>query len=201
MHALARPRFAFVLLAAALVAACGSSDVPTQPPPLAGAAIGGPFELVDATGKTVRWSDFDGRWRIVYFGYAYCPDICPFDVQRMMQGYRQFASVQPELAAQVQPIFVTIDPARDTPKVIGEFTGNFGKELLGLTGTQEQIDAAAKAFSVYYAKGEDGGEGAGYLMDHSRAAYLMGRDGEPVALLPVETSGEAVAEELAKWVS
>ena len=186
-------------LALTLLSACGSADAPPAEPPLAGAAIGGPFELVDSQGRTVRWSDFDGKYRVLYFGYAYCPDVCPLDVQRMMQGFARFKAAEPALAAQVQPIFVTIDPARDTPKVVGEFTHAFSNDLLGLTGTAEQVDRAAKAFAVYYQKDE--GTNGGYLMDHSRAAYLMGRKGEPIATLPVDQSAEAVAAELAKWVS
>ena len=166
----------------------------------AGAAIGGPFELVDSKGETVRWSDFDGKYRMIYFGYAYCPDVCPLDVQRMMQGYNRFRQAEPALAAQVQPLFVTVDPERDTPEVVGEFAAAFSDDLVGLTGTPAQIAAAAKAFAVYYEKGETS-EAGGYLMDHSRAAYLMGRNGEPIALLPVEKSGEAVAAELERWVS
>jgi len=186
-------------LALALLSGCGSAVAPADPPPLAGATIGGPFELVDSEGRTVRWSDFDGKYRVIYFGYAYCPDVCPLDVQRMMQGFAQFKRAEPGLAAQVQPIFVTIDPARDTPAVVGEFTRAFSSDLLGLTGTAEQVDKAAKAFAVFYDK--RAGSGDGYLMDHSRAAFLMGRKGEPIATLPVEQSAEAVAAELAKWVS
>ena len=194
-----RPLFLGLCLPLALlVSGCGGA--PAGEPPLAGAAIGGPFELVDKTGKTVRWSDFDGKYRIVYFGYAYCPDVCPFDVQRMMQGYARFKEENPELAAQVQPIFVTIDPERDTPEVVGEFTSAFSDDLIGLTGTPEQVDKAAKAFSVYYAKGEMS-EGGGYLMDHSRAAYLMGPEGDPIALLRVDEGPAAVAADLEKWVS
>ena len=182
---------------ALLAAGCGGGDAQ---PPLEGAAIGGPFELVDSESKTVRWSDFDGKYRMIYFGYAYCPDVCPLDVQRMMQGYNRFKQAEPELAAQVQPLFVTIDPARDTPAVVGEFAAAFSDDLIGLTGTPAQIAAAAKAFAVYYAKGETNEAGA-YLMDHSRAAYLMGRQGEPIALLPVDKSAEDVAAELERWVS
>jgi protein SCO1/2 len=188
------------LLLAAL-AACGGTQDSAAEPPLAGAAIGGPFELVDAQGETTRWSDFDGRYRVVYFGYAFCPDVCPLDVQRMMAGYAQFKAAEPELAAQVQPLFITIDPARDTPHVVGQFTRAFSNDLIGLTGTPAQVDAAAKAFKVGYMKGETGPDGKGYLMDHSRAAYLMGPQGEPIALLPVEQSADAVAAELARWVS
>ncbi len=194
-----RARLFAASFAFSLLSACGTASGPGEPP-LAGAEIGGPFELVDSDGRTVRWSDFDGRYRMVYFGYAYCPDICPYDVQRMMKGYAAFKQANPELAAQVQPIFITIDPARDTPEKIGQFTAAFSADLLGLTGSAEQVDQAAKAFAVYYAKGEDAGNDS-YLMDHSRAGYLMGRQGEPIALLPVETSKEAVAAELEKWVS
>jgi len=194
-------RFPGAALALALLSACGSSDSGANlaDAPLAGAQIGGPFELVDTKGETVRWSDFDGKYRIVYFGYAYCPDVCPYDVQRMMQGYNKFRDDEPELAAQVQPVFITIDPARDTPKVVGEFTSAFSDDLVGLTGTPEQIEQAARAFAVYYSKGEEGP--GGYMMDHSRATYLMGRQGEPIALLPVDQGGDAVAAELERWVS
>ena len=191
---------AAALCALLLVSGCDSSGAGGSAPPLEGAAIGGPFTLTNSAGDTVRWSDFDGRYRMVYFGYAYCPDVCPLDVQRMMQGYRQFAADEPDLAGEVQPIFVTIDPERDTPAVVGEFTANFGEELMGLTGTPQQIAEAAQAFSVYYQKGE-ASDGGGYLMDHSRAAFLMGREGQPIALLPVEASGADVAAELEKWVS
>ncbi|WP_250893840.1 SCO family protein [Croceibacterium selenioxidans] len=189
------------LLLSLTLAGCDTSTTSrAAEAPLAGAQIGGPFELVDAQGKTVRWSDFDGKFRMVYFGYAYCPDICPFDVQRMMKGFEQFKKAEPELAAQVQPLFITIDPARDTPKVVGEFTSAFSDDLLGLTGTPDQVAQAAKAFAVYYTKGETS-ESGGYLMDHSRAAFLMGRKGEPIALLPVEKGPDEVAAELERWVS
>jgi len=195
-----RARLLAASLALTLLSGCGVGTAEAGQPPLAGAAIGGPFELVDSEGRTVRWSDFDGRYRMVYFGYAYCPDICPYDVQRMMQGFAAFKQAEPARAAQVEPIFITIDPARDTPAKVGEFTAAFSDDLLGLTGTAEQVDQAAKAFAVYYAKGEDAGNES-YLMDHSRAGYLMGRRGEPIALLPVDESAEAVTAELDKWVS
>jgi protein SCO1/2 len=198
MNRSAMPRALIASLLALLVVACRAESPPGEPP-LAGAAIGGPFELVDSAGETVRWSDFEGQYRMVYFGYAYCPDVCPLDVQRMVRGYERFKQDEPALAAQVQPIFITIDPQRDTPEVVGEFTRAFSDDLIGLTGTPEQVDRAAKAFSVYYARGQ--GTEDNYLMDHSRAAYLMSRQGQPIALLPVEESPEAVAAELDKWVS
>ena len=170
-----------------------------EPPPLAGAAIGGPFTLVDKAGKPVRWADFAGKWRIVYFGYTWCPDACPTDVGVMMRGFDRFAKDHPDLAGEVQPLFITVDPARDTPARVGEFAAAFSPRLLGLTGTPAQVDQAAKAFAAYYARGKSQ-PGGGYLMDHSRVAYLMDRDGKPVAMLPVDKDDKAVAAELAKWV-
>jgi protein SCO1/2 len=179
------------------IAGCGSQPV-AERAPLAGAAIGGPFTLSDKAGRTVRWSDFAGQYRIVYFGYTFCPDACPTDVGIMMRGYNRFAKAVPKLAAQIQPIFITIDPSRDTPQIVGEFAAAFSPRLLGLTGTPANIDAAAKAFAVYHAKGTQ--TSGGYLMDHSRIAYLMGRQGEPIAMLPVDKNPEAVEADLAKWV-
>ncbi|MEO6717795.1 MAG: SCO family protein [Novosphingobium sp.] len=184
-------------LLALTIAGCGS-QTPAERPPLSGATIGGPFTLIDKTGRQVRWSDFAGKYRVVYFGYAFCPDACPTDVATLMRGFDRFAKSQPRLASQIQPIFITIDPARDTPSVVGEFAGAFSPQLLGLTGTPAEVDAAAKAFAVYYSKGKE--TGGGYLMNHSRIAYLMGRKGEPIAMLPVDQNPEAVATELAKWV-
>ncbi|MDE2560871.1 MAG: SCO family protein [Sphingomonadales bacterium] len=181
-----------------LVPACssGTSDADA---PLAGAKIGGPFTLVGKDGRTVRYSDFDGKYRILYFGYTFCPDICPTDLQNMMQGYRIFAKAHPDLASDVVPIFITVDPARDTPKVMGEYAANFGPQLVGLTGTSGEIAAAAKEWAVYYRK-QPGTSPGSYLMDHSVATYLMGRDGKPLALLPADRNGKEVAAEMEKWI-
>lgn len=181
-----------------MVPACspGHSDADA---PLAGARIGGAFTLVNKDGKTVHYSDFAGKYRILYFGYTFCPDVCPLDLQHLMQGYHLFAKAHPDLAKDVVPIFVSIDPARDTPKVMGEYTANFGPELVGLTGTPEQVAAAAKAWSVYYKKEPETSPGS-YLMDHSRAMYLMGRDGKPLALLPGDKTGKDVEAEMEKWI-
>lgn len=196
-----KPRASILAAASALLllASCGGAgDPPPGEPPLAGAAIGGPFTLADTTGKQVSWSDFAGRYRVVYFGYAYCPDVCPIDVSNIMQGYELFRQSEPEMAAQVQPIFITVDPERDTGAVIEEFLSNFPSGMIGLTGTPEQVAQAADAFRVVYEKGEETSEG-GYLVNHTNITYLMGRDGEPIALMPVEEGREAVAAELARW--
>jgi protein SCO1 len=185
----------FLLLALAACDRAASSG----PPPLEGAAIGGPFELVNGAGQTVRWSDFDGKWRMVYFGYTWCPDVCPFDLTRMMRGYRQWAADNPDLADDVVPIFITVDPERDTPQKVAEYTGKFGTQLVGLTGTPDAIRQAADNFSIFYERGADD-PNAGYLMQHSNAAYLMDRQGSPIALLPVDESAEGVAAQLTQWV-
>ena len=182
------------------LAGCNSDrGPPLAEAPLHGASIGGPFELTGTDGKTVRWSDFDGKYRIVYFGFTYCPDICPTDVQRFSQGLRAFEQAEPDLGAKVQPIFITIDPDRDNPAVVAEFIANFHPRLIGLTGTPEQIKTAADAFRVFYSKGETP-ESGNYLMEHSAITYLFGPDGQPIATLPTDLGAEAVTEELAKWV-
>jgi protein SCO1 len=184
--------------ALALTACGGGGQADYTDAPLYGSTIGGPFTLVDKAGRTVRWDDFAGKYRVVYFGYTFCPDACPTDVSVMVQGLKRFAKAHPDLAGKVQPMFVTIDPARDTPKAVGEFAAAFSPDLLGLTGTQAQVDEAAKAFRVYYARGKD--TPGGYLMDHSRITYLMGQQGQPISMLPTDKGPDAVAAELTKWV-
>ena len=199
-HAMTKLFLAPIALSLMLAACDGAATAPAavETPPLAGATIGGPFTLTDKAGKRVSWDDFAGKYRIVYFGDTFCPDACPTDVGVMMQGFAQFEKTHGALAAAVQPIFISIDPARDTPAVVGEFAAAFSPRLLGLTGSAAEVDVAAKAFKAYYAKGAQ--SGGGYLMDHSRVAYLMDRDGKPLSMLPVDQGAEAVAADLAKWV-
>lgn len=195
MNRRAMPRILALLLSLALLAC---TPEPGEPP-LAGAAIGGEFTLLDQTGKTRHWTDFRGKYAVVYFGYTYCPDICPTDMQRTAQGLRQFAADEPELAAKVQQIFITVDPERDTQAVVGEFVSAFGKGIVGLTGTPAQVDAAAKAFKVFHGKGKVE-EGGAYLVDHSNVTYLFDPQGKPLATLPVDKGADAVTQELARWV-
>jgi len=194
------PRALIAFAVPFLLLACSSSPDQAKNAPLAGAAIGGPFTLTNSSGKTVRWSDFAGKYRIVYFGYTYCPDVCPTDMQRLMQGFAAYKQAHPELAAQIVPMFISVDPARDTPARVGEFTHAFSDDLLGLTGTPEEVAQAAKEFAVYYQKDKPNAEG-GYLVNHSTQAYLMGRKGEPIAIVPVDEGPKAVTASLEKWVS
>lgn len=195
-------RIAAPALAIALAACQIGADAPGPSPDgadLRGAAIGGDFALVDKTGRTVRWNDFAGRYRIVYFGYTFCPDICPTDVQRMAQGLKLFAGKHPEQAKRIQPIFITVDPERDTPAVVGEFAAAFSPNLIGLTGTPALIEDAKAAFKVFSSKGAVQ-PGGGYLVDHTTITYLFDPDGKPLGTLPTDKGAQAVAEELARWV-
>ena len=161
---------------------------------LTGAPIGGAFTLVDKDAKPVTWDQFQGQYRIAYFGYSFCPDVCPVDVAVLMRGYDQFAKAHPDLADKVQPIFITVDPARDTPQAVGEFAAAFSPRLIGLTGTPAQVAGAVKAFRVYAARGQQ--SAGGYLMDHSRHAYLMDPQGKPIEVLPTDQGIDAVARDL-----
>lgn len=196
------PAFLLALALSAALSAC-SGTAPRQEPPLEGARIGGTFSLTDQDGQTVSDTDFAGKHRIIYFGYSFCPDVCPIDLQKIAAGFALFEKQQPERAAKIQPIFITIDPERDTPAVLKQYVSAFHPRLIGLTGTPEQIKAVADAYLVMYKaqKPEGSGEGAGYLVDHSRQAYLMGPKGEPIALLPYDESPEQIAAEIDKWTA
>jgi protein SCO1/2 len=180
------------------LAACGQPAAAPEPP-LAGAAIGGPFTLTDQNGRPRRDRDFAGRYRIIYFGYTYCPDVCPVDVANIGQALRAFEKADPQRGARVVPIFITVDPARDTPAVLKQFVGNFHPRLIGLTGDEKTIDAVAKAYAIYIKRGARQ-PGGGYLVDHSRQAYLMGPDGAPMALLPADEGAAQVTAALEQWV-
>ena len=134
---------------------------------VAGADIGGPFTLVDQTGATVTDEQVLAKPALVYFGYTSCPDVCPLDAARNSAA----VDILEEQGFDVTPIFITVDPGRDTPAVLAEFTANFQPKMLGLTGSAEQIKSAAQAYKVYY-KQQDSGD-AYYLMDHTVFTYLM----------------------------
>ncbi|MEQ9638525.1 MAG: SCO family protein [Alphaproteobacteria bacterium] len=156
------------------------------------ALIGGPYELVDQTGRVVTEQTDAGKLRLIYFGYTYCPDVCPTELSVMSQALDLLG----EDAAEVQPIFITIDPQRDTPAQMAEYVQHFYPSMLGLTGSPEQVAAAAKTYRVYYAKGP--GDDEDYLMDHSSFIYVMGRDGSYLAHFGPNTAPETMAEQLRK---
>jgi protein SCO1/2 len=186
------------LLMIAPLAACSGPGSPAKPP-LEGARIGGPFTLTNQDGKQVTDRDFAGKYRIVYFGYTFCPDVCPVDARNIGLGLRAVEASDPTVAAKIVPLFITVDPARDTPEVLKSFVANFHPRMVGLTGSTAAIDATAKEYAIYYKKGEMS-PGGGYMVDHSRVAYLMDPQGKPMALLPQDKSPEDIATEIKRWV-
>ncbi|MEW4448815.1 SCO family protein [Qipengyuania sp. JC766] len=191
--------------AALALAACGTSETDDAPieaelgADLRGSGIGGPFELTGEDGQTVRWDDFDGQYRIIYFGYTFCPDFCPTDVSRAMAGLKTFEQEHPERAAKVQPLFVGVDPERDTLQALREFTDQYHPRLIGMTGEPEVLQETAKAFAADFRKREPNEEG-GYLVDHTVITYLFGPDGEALTTLATDQGPEAVARQLDSWV-
>lgn len=147
----------------------------------------------------MRDSDFAGKYRIVYFGYTWCPDICPNDMLKIGQAMRMLDKQAPEKAKAIVPIFITVDPERDTPKVVGAFVRNFDDRIVGLTGSPAAIAAVEKQYAVYAKKEAPGPNGA-YLVGHSQIAYLMDKDGKPITSLPIEKDAAAMVEQLDHWV-
>jgi protein SCO1/2 len=142
-----------------------------------GPQVGGPFTLTDHTGRTVSEADFAGRFMLIYFGFTYCPDICPTE----MQTFAEVMDRLGPLSERVQPILVTVDPARDTPEHLAGYVSLFHPRLVGLTGTEAQIAQMARAYRVYYAK-QPTSDGS-YTMDHTSLVYLMNADGRFVGTL------------------
>ena len=201
-------RSTLLLACAALLAGCsGPASEQNAKPPLEGARIGGDFTLTNQNGETVNNASFAGKYRLTYFGYSFCPDICPVDVQKLMLGLSAFEKENPALGAKIQPIFITVDPARDTAEALKPFVERYHPRLVGLTGTPQQIADVAKSFAVTYNKVE-GSAPDKYLMAHSQLAFLMDAEGKPLALMPLddiytdqdEGKPEVVAAELKKWV-
>ncbi len=154
----------------------------------------GPFALIDHTGRNVTDEDYRGRFMLVSFGYTYCPEVCPTSLQTMTEAMELLGGQ----ADWVQPIFVTIDPERDTPEVLKEYVAYFHPTLIGLTGTPQQIAEAAEGFRVYYNKSElgkkEGEEDEHYWMDHTASFYLVGTDGRGLAVFTYDTATTAVEE-------
>lgn len=185
-----------LLLAVMLLGACRGDGGAT---PLEGATLGGPFTLTNHEGRRVSESEFAGKYRLVYFGFTFCPDVCPVDLQAIGAGLRQFERDAPARAAKVQPIFITVDPARDTPDVLRQYVAAFHPRLIGLTGSEEEIARVARAYGIYFRRGEPA-QGGGYGVDHARMAILYGPEGQPIAIIPHDQGPAGVAEELDRWV-
>lgn len=168
-----------------------------QGPRLPSVAIGGPFTLEASDGRPVTDQTYRDKWQLIYFGYTLCPDACPTALNDIASAMETLGP----LAQKVQPIFITIDPERDTREVMASYVKAFDNRIVGLTGTPEQIAAVARAFRVYYAKAPDKGAPDGYLMDHSSVIYVM-RPGDFrfVATFTHETSADQMAERLRKLI-
>ncbi|CAA7617858.1 conserved hypothetical protein [Candidatus Terasakiella magnetica] len=158
--------------------------------------VGGPFVLTGPDGRTIADTDFRGQWMLIYFGYASCPDACPTDLQRMADVLEALGP----LARRVQPIFITLDPKRDRPEVLTEHVKMFHPRLIGLSGSEAQIDEVARRYHVRFVRNAPD-SGGFYTLDHSTNTYLMAPTGRFVewykAVLPVKVMAEAIQ----RWIS
>ena len=151
--------------------------------------VGGPFALVDHHGKRRTDAEFRGRLMLVYFGYTFCPDVCPTDLLQIGQALQKLG----QQAKEVQPLFITLDPTRDTSKHLAAYVPNFHSSILGLTGAPAAIDAVANAYKVYYKK-VPGSSAAAYTVDHTAFIYLMDRQGQYLGFFPPGTSADRMLE-------
>jgi len=194
------PRAAPLLIAAALLTGCsrGAPAAQDAKPPLAGATIGGPFALTNQDGNSVSDTTFAEKYRIMYFGYTYCPDVCPTDMQHLGAAMRLLDKQDPALSARIVPVFVTVDPERDTPAVLKQFVSAFYPRMVGLTGTPTAIRKVADEYRIFYQKQPAGPDGA-YLVQHSDYAYLMSPQNKPLALVPVNGPPAPIVSTLEQW--
>ena len=158
------------------------------PPPSSssGVPIGGPFTLVNGAGETVTEADFAGRPKLVFFGFTFCPDVCP----TVLATLAAVLDALGDQAARVQVLFISVDPARDTPDVVGAYVARFHSRIVGLTGSAEQVAAVAKTYRIYFAIPENAGED--YTVDHSTVIYLMDSDDEYLANFSYTASVEEI---------
>ena len=162
---------------------------------LLASAIGGPFRLVDQDGKTVTDADLKGKWSLVYFGYTHCPDACPTALNDIAIALDELGSKR----SAVRPVFITVDPERDTPEVLKAYVTAFDAPILALTGTPEEVAQAAKGYRVYYAKHPEAG--GDYSMDHSSVIYVMDPEGRFTASFTHQSAPEEIAERLKKLLA
>jgi len=160
------------------------------------ALIGGPFTLVGRDGKPVTDQAFRGKYMLVFFGFTHCPDICPAELQVMAAALDELGPK----ANEIIPIFITLDPERDTPMVVSDYVTNFSPRFVGLTGSSEQIAAAAKAYRVVYSKFQQDNSSSDYSIDHSAFVYLMGKDGEYITHFAYGTPLSQMTETLRRYL-
>jgi protein SCO1/2 len=158
--------------------------------------IGGPFALVDHTGQPRTEADFQGKLLVVYFGFTYCPDICPTDLQAIGLALERLGAA----GEAVQPLFITVDPDRDTPGHLAEYVSLFHPRLIGLTGDNEAIRKVASSYKVVYSKAMDGTQ-RNYTVDHTAFTYFIGRNGQYLGFLPPGTDPDRLAQVLREYLA
>lgn len=154
--------------------------------------LGGPIKLTDQFGKVRTHEEFRGKYMLVYFGYTFCPDICPLGLRNISNALELLGND----LDQVIPIFITIDPERDTPEALNSYATTIHSSFIMLTGTQQQLDPVLKSYRVYAAKAKPDGTMADYLMDHTSLVYLMDRNGKLIDLFSHNTSPEEIAKKI-----
>jgi cytochrome oxidase Cu insertion factor (SCO1/SenC/PrrC family) len=154
-------------------------------------AIGGPFSLVDGSGRAVTDQNFRGRWMLVYFGYTHCPDACPTTLNTLAEAMDALGPVKQKA---IVPVFISVDPDRDTPAIMQDYVKSFGPEFVGLTGSQQQVGGAEHAYRVYAAKHPT--SNGDYDMDHSSIVYVMNPEGQFVTSLSADAKPDAIAQQL-----
>src|SRR5690606_22939902 len=174
--------------------ALDSLQAPSQVTSIGKAAVGGPFTLTDHTGRRVTDKDFRGKYMLVYFGFTFCPDVCPSGLQVISAALDELGPK----ADKITPIFITVDPERDTPEQLAQYVSSFHPRLIGLTGTPEEIQAVAKEYRVYYRKVKDEKSTAEYTVDHTSIIYLMNPQGEFVTHFTHATPVATMVEKLKK---
>jgi protein SCO1/2 len=188
-------RLIFIVAAAFLIGAVGAVFMRGGFEPVTmtsgKALIGGPFTLTSHKGETVSNKDFHGKIMLVSFGYTYCPDICPAELSVISSAMEKLG----DKSGSVAPIFITIDPERDTVEQLGKYMSSFHPQIVALTGTEEAIKEAAQSYRVYYAKSQNA-SGDDYLMDHSTFIYIMGPNGEYVTHVGYGVTAEELADKL-----
>ena len=193
-------RLIFIVAAAFIIGAAGAVFMRGGFAPVATtggkALIGGPFSLTSHKGATVTNRDFHGKIMLVSFGYTYCPDVCPAELNVISSALEKLGNK----AGSVAPIFISIDPERDTVDQLSNYLSSFHPQIIGLTGSKEAIRQAAQAYRAYYAKSE-GDSPDSYLMDHSTFIYLMGPNGEYLTHVGYGVTAEDLAEKLRKAIS
>lgn len=193
-----RRQFLIGLYGATAVAALGAAwlylDITQRQANGGAVTIGGPFSLLNGDSKRVTQADFKGKWLMIYFGYTFCPDACPTTLNSMAEMMSRIGAD----ADKIQPIFITVDPARDKPDVMKQYTAAFDPRIVGLTGSVDDIAAAAKGYRVYFKKV---GDGANYLMDHTTIIYVMNPDYQFAGVVEADLKPEAMADKMRSLMS